>query len=920
MPPRPRGTRSERLTRNWNAAATSAASSECTRIASNPGRFGTNTAKRGPCQSRGERNLPRIILSLPDYARHEHNSSLNRTGSRFRSSTACVLAPAFCKFGCKIADAGRLQAGFSEGRPVKQEQQHGGVGPTGTRERRSARAWWLVAAFVIGAPDVPAADSSSGEDEATGPMHEIIIHARRRDERVEDAPLAVSVRSREQLRQASAVLLEDIARDVPNVRMISSPQSVSALDVTMRGQTVNRSAIVFDPAVGLYIDGVYVANGQGAMATLLDIDTVELVRGSQGTLFGRNNTGGSILLRTNRPELDRHAAEIAVSGGNYGEFMGRAILNLPVTGNLAVRFAYQDNDRRGFGSSVASGQGGLENRHRYQARFGALWKPSDATQAYFTYERFEANETGAILHPLSGPPPGTLVAQIGGALAQFPIPGLPTIAFPSNPYQTDGSFRAFDRAKTDALQLTVTQELVGGLAAKLILGYRHLNASTALDVDASPLPLADTTLFNTSNQKSAELQLAGKTLVDRLDWVAGLYWFRDDGSAPSVQSPASADFLNAIDAVNQASGGAVNLTPLFSPVPVYEQNSVMNRSAAGFVHAEYRLTSRWAVAAGLRRTEDRRELDENSFVLIPGLGENCTLLDTTAPPPFRISGPCPPVHKSVGHGFWSWELSSHYRLNDELSSYVRIGRSQRSGGWNAPLATLQDQPFRPEQLTDYELGLKADVFGGALSLNGDVFYGKYDDMQRLLARLNPDGTPVTLVTNAGRARISGAEFEALWQLAPRASLLGSLGWTDARYQTFLYAPLEGGPVQDLSGNHFYQTPRLQASFAGSFQIPTHVGDLLLHADYAWQDKVQFNVINDFNYQRAYGTANARIALASRSRTSELALFANNLADKRYAYTGGTLGAPFAPSPTIAWQIPGERRTAGIEATYRWSRR
>ncbi len=791
----------------------------------------------------------------------------------------------------------------------------------------------LAAALLTDAP-VAFAAVASPDEEPSAPgvaLQEVIVHARRREEKLQDAPLAISVRSGEQLREELAVLIEDVGRDLPNVRMVSSPQSVSALDVTVRGQTVNRSAIVFDPAVGLYIDGVYVANGQGAMGTLLDVESVEVVRGSQGTLFGRNNTGGSILLRTHRPELEHAAAEVAVSGGDYGEFMDRAILNLPLGSEFGVRLAYQGNDRSGFGSSAGSGQNNLENQHRYQARFGALWKPSDATELYFTYERFQAKETGAVLHPLTGPPPGSLVSLIGAALGAAPIPGLPTVAFPADPYQTDGSFPAFDNARTDSLDLTTTEKLAGDLSLKLILGYRHLDASTALDVDASTLPLADTTLLNTSNQKSAELQLNDKSLDGRLDWVAGLYWFRDNGGAPSVQSPASPQFLAAVGQFDQATGGVpftcpptappgslCPLSPLFTPLPVYEQNSVTNRSLAAYLHGEYQLTSAWAVAAGVRRTGDLRELKENSFVVIPGAGESCTILDASAPPPFRINGPCPPIDKSVSYNFWSWELSTRYRLSPQLNSYLRIGRSQRSGGWNAPLATLQDQPFRPEKLTDYELGLKAELFSGALALNGDVFYGKYDEMQRLLARLNPDGTPVTLVTNAGGARISGAELETLWRIARHASLEGTFGWTDARYQTFLYTPVAGVPAQDLSGNAFYQTPRLQATIGGAYQIPTPAGDLLLHADYAWQDKIQFNVINDFNYQGAYGTANARVALASRAQTWEVAVFGTNLTDKRYAYTGGTLGAPLAPIPTIAWNIPGARRTAGVEGTYRWN--
>ncbi len=798
---------------------------------------------------------------------------------------------------------------------------------------RPGHALWLVAALLVSVPGTYAAATAPDEDTAAPrvTLQEIVVHARRRDERLEEAPLAISVRSGEQLRDDLALLLEDLGRDVPNVRMVSSPQSVSALDVTIRGQTVNRSAIVFDPAVGLYIDGVYVANGQGAMGTLLDVDSVEVVRGSQGTLFGRNNTGGSILLRTHRPDLEHAAAEVALSGGDYGEFMDRAILNLPLRSGFGVRLAYQGNDRSGFGSSVGSGQNNLENQHRYQARFGALWKPAEASELYFTYERFQAAETGAILHPLAGPPPGSLVSLIGAALGAAPIPGLPKVVFPANPYQTDGGFPAFDNARTDSLGLTATQKVQGDLSLKLILGYRRLDARTALDVDASTLPLADTTLFNSSNQKSVELQLNDKSLGGRLDWVAGLYGFRDNGGAPSVQSPASPQFRAALSQFDRATGGVAftcppgvppgtrcPLAPLFSPLPVYEQNAVTNRSLAAYVHGEYQLTSAWAVAAGVRRTGDLREIEENSFVIVPGAGESCTILDTSLPPPFQIGGRCPPIDKSVSYAFWSWELSSRYRLSPQVNSYLRIGRSQRSGGWNAPLATLEDQPFRPERLTDYELGLKADVLDGALAVSGDVFYGKYDDMQRLLARLNPDGTPVTLVTNAGRARISGAELETSWHITRRASLEGSFGWTDARYQTFLYTPVAGAPPQDLSANAFYQTPRLQATLAGGYQIPTPAGDLLLRADYAWQDKIEFNVINDFNYQGAYGTANARVALASRARSWELAVFGTNLSNKRYAYTGGTLGAPLAPIPTIAWNIPGARRTAGVEGTYRWN--
>src|SRR5262249_38963439 len=169
---------------------------------------------------------------------------------------------------------------------------------------------------------------------------------------------------------------------------------------------------------------------------------------------------------------------------------------------------------------------------------------------------------------------------------------------------------------------------------------------------------------------------------------------------------------------------------------------VMNSSIAAYLHGEYQLTQDWFAAAGVRRTDDRRELDENDYVTIAGLGQNCTI--GGAPP-----GPCPADHHSVGYQFWSWEFSTRYRLTPELNTYARIGRSQRSGGWNVPVASLNDQPFRPEQLTDFEVGLKADLLDHSLQINADVFYGNYDDMQRLVAELIA-ASPSTLVINAGR--------------------------------------------------------------------------------------------------------------------------------------------------------------------------
>ncbi|HYA65187.1 MAG TPA: TonB-dependent receptor, partial [Burkholderiaceae bacterium] len=690
------------------------------------------------------------------------------------------------------------------------------------RARRQYALLALTGTLATGGLVSVAPVALADEMVAVTDLGEVVVTARRRDEKIIDAPVAVTVETGEQLKEQDAILFDDVAREVPNLRMMPSPQSVSAMDVTMRGQTAIRSAIAYDPAVGIYVDGVYVANGQAAMNTLLDIDTVEIVRGAQGTLFGRNNTGGSISFNTNRPQLGAYSAEVAADAGIDHLFMGRGILNVPLGDTAAFRLAYQNNERDGYGSSIGSGQGGFDNQHRYQVRLGALWRPSSEFDAYWTYEHFSAQEVGALLHPLHG----TLVEQLGQLAPGF---GLPPVVIPNDFYQTDAGLLSHDNTSLDATQLTLSQALGASTRAKLIMAYRHLHNDTAIDVDATTLPFADTLLQNGSSQKSAELQVGGAALDKKLDWVAGVYWFRDDGSAPSqipAQSAAYQAFFTAV------SGPVI-------PFPVVENNALENLSSAGFLHGEYHLTDRWSAAAGVRRTDDVRKLSENDFSATP-LGAICTI--TGAP-----LGPCPPVNESVSFSYWSWEFSTRYRLTEELNGYFRTGRGQRSGGWNIPVNSLQETPFRPEEITDYELGVKADLLNGAWLINADIFMGNYDQMQRLLPQL-VGGTPTTYVINAGKARVSGAELESDLRLSRSWSLRTAFGFTDARYRQFLYLPGSGLPAIDESHNQFYLTPRYNLGLGVGYEQPAWGGLLRLHADYDWQDSVQFSVFNDFNNQ------------------------------------------------------------------------
>ncbi len=734
----------------------------------------------------------------------------------------------------------------------------------------------LITMFLLGTA-IAARATLDNKATANRTVEEVIVQARRRDEKLIDVPLAETVQSSAQLQEQNAILFEDATRTAPNVLAFKSARSVSALEVTMRGQAAIPSSIVYDPAVGLYIDGIYVANGQGAMGTLLDIDSVEIVRGAQGTLFGRNNTGGSISLHTHRPELDTYSAELSVSGGNQQLFGDRAIVNLPLGDKLALRVAYQSNQHEGWGSSIATGQNNFMNQHREQMRFGALLHPDNGIEAYFTYERFLANEVGALLHPL----PGTLTSTLPGNIV------------PANFYQTDTGRRQNDSAYSNAYQLTLSKTFAENYSAKLILGYRELAATNDYDADAFASSLADVTLSNTSRQRSAELQVSGNALASKLDWVSGVYWFKDSGSADS------------------------NLLPGYSaPVPTIETNSVVNRSTAGFFHGEYHFTERWSFAAGIRRTEDTRSLDDTAYLdQTPATpAQFCTIVDASDPSnPIAVGsetgGACPSFYRAVQYSYWSWEFSTRYRFSDNMMAYLRNGRAQRSGGWNVPLNTVQDKPFRPEQLTDYEIGLKAQSDDARLSANTALFTGDYTNMQRLLGELI-GGTPTTIVINAGSARVSGLEFEGNWQVNEPFTVRGAFGWTDAKYLHFIDTA-----GNDASHNDFYMTPAYEWNVSGIYDLPLASGDMRLRADYAWRDRIEFNVINDNNYQPAVGIVNAHASFTPRDSNFEIALFGTNLTDKQYAYAGGTI--LFGGQPAFSWQAAADRRLYGIELTYQF---
>ena len=756
-------------------------------------------------------------------------------------------------------------------------------------DRASARraAICLLAALpgvlATGAAVADAGATDAGADVSAGAPYnlaEVVVTSRRREETLQDVPLAETVRTGADLEQQSAVLFEDAVQGVPNTLAFKSARSVSALEITMRGQTAIPSSIVYDPAVGLYINGVYVAEGQAAMGTLLDIDNVEIVRGTQGTLFGRNNTGGSVSIHTRAPQLDSYSGEFALAGGNDGLFGARAIVNVPITSTLAVRFAYQDNQHQGWGSSLVTGQNNFMDQHRYQARGSLLWQPGADFAAEVTYERFRANEAGALLHPL----PGTLAAMIPGDTV------------PQDFYQTDAGKLQSDFAVTNAWGLNLSEHFSDALQAKLIAGYRELFADNDYDADAMAASIADVTLNNTSYQKSVELQLSGKLLADRFDWVGGLYWFHDHGAADSMLAPG-----------------------LSSPLPTYDINSVDNRSKAAYLHGEYKLTDAWHVAGGARRTEDERALDDNAYVDTSPLppGQFCTIVDASDP-----NNPIP-IGAETGGRVPADPQVRHLPL-------LVVGAQHR--------LSLQPRPDGlPARRPRPALGRleHPDQHAAGPAVQARAADGRGARRQGERAQQSPD---------AHRGRL----HRRLRQHAAPARAADRQHPDDARHQRRQGARERRGDRGGTGGD---------AAAAAAGVLRLHLGAVPAVHRPAGPGPEPQRLLHDAQVRRGglgdlhraavarQPAAARRLRLAQRARVQrhqrlqppglggpaertrcahlvggalEATLFGTNLTDKRYAYTGGTIVDP-GTIPVASWQAAADRRLYGIEVAYRFSK-
>jgi iron complex outermembrane receptor protein len=744
----------------------------------------------------------------------------------------------------------------------------------------------LITAVVAGIPAALGVTAVHAQAEAEDVLEEVVVTAQFREQNLQQTPIAITAVTAEMLELRSQTNLTDIASQAPNVTLRPLGGSFGpAMGASIRGIGQFDFNPAMEPGVGVYVDDVYYASLTGATFELLDLERVEILRGPQGTLAGRNSIGGSVRLVSKKPV----GSNTGYISGTYGS---RNRMDLRASGDfsliddkLFMRLSGVSRSQDGYvtrmdfacanpGSTpqlptLVSGTScvlGHQGGKSYQGLRAMLrYVPSDDVEITVIGDRVSDDS--------EGPPVTLLFAQDPGPATH--INGVPydDRFIPSNPYISYATFnitggvvpgygpiQAEDRSKYDGwgLSAQVDWSINDSLALKSITGVREFDTYWAGDPDVSPLPLILSVENLSHEQFSQELRLSGQAWDRKLDYTAGLYY---GDQTTTYQNRVSFPFIG---------------------LPGYDfvgDDPVESETKAAFLHTEWHLTDRFNVTAGVRYTKEEKTY--NYTRLNP---------DGTTGNPAVGS-----LHGESGTYKGSqtdWRLGVDYQLSDSSMVYAQVSTGFKGGGVNPrPYLPTQVRPFNPEEVTAYEVGSKNYFFDRKLRLNVSTFFSDYKDIQLMLVQcpqFNPPGFPEDFPCaspqNAGDAEIKGAELETEFRPIPGLSFDASLSYIDFAYTRI--DPQAGGPSRPTGpqiGDSIPNTPEWKYSVGAQYEALIGNAVVTPRLDWSWQDK-QFASVNSNPLTRlgSYGLLNARIGFKPNfDSTWDAALEVTNLTNEFY---------------------------------------
>jgi iron complex outermembrane recepter protein len=709
----------------------------------------------------------------------------------------------------------------------------------------------------------PVAQAEADQTAAEG---DIVVTARRREESLIDVPISMSVISGDTLVRTGAVDLTALQDKTPNLTLQIARGSNSTLIAFSRGVGQQDPLWGFEPGVALYLDDVYVARPQGAVLDIFDVERVEVLRGPQGTLYGRNTIGGAVKYVTRRLGNEFRASGRA-SYGSYNQLDLIGQVTLPITGDLSIGGAIARYTRDGFGENLTTGAEHY-NKDVLAARVSAEWAPTD-----HIFFRVAGDQT----LDKSKPRHGTRLLPNGTD---------PVYAPTDSVYDTRAGIGDDNRVKTRGVSATGEVGLSEGLTFKTITAWRDGRTDTLIDFDNTALPTLDVPAFYEDRQFTQELQLLYEG--DRLQGVVGLYYL--NGRA-----------AGAFDTVV----GLANLTTLTS-------GTVLTKSYAAFGDLSFDITDKFKISGGLRYTKD----DKTGTVF----RRNYTGIRS---PLFGNAAAVPGLIRTDYTNDRSFEkltprISLSYEPRADLNFYATYGQGFKSGGFDmrgdAVFTPTTVNGYAPETIDSWEVGMKGAFWDNTLFVNLAGFYSDYKDQQvTIQVPALPSGI-ASFVDNAGKAEIYGLELETRMVPSRHFSAGVTFGYTHADYKEFLTF-IGGGttPVDVADQRAFQNTPEFTANASATWSTDLGGGSLAITPSVSFRSDTQmFETATPALDQDGYALAEVAVNWTTGDGRLRFGVVGRNLTDERYRVGGYNFPGALTGNSIIGYYGPPRTVTGTVE--------
>ena len=712
-------------------------------------------------------------------------------------------------------------------------------------------------------------------------VEEIVVTARRTEENLQTTPVAISAFSGQALQRAGATSLTDLQGAVPNLNLVQGRGSSNATNIYIRGVGQPDALQTFDPAVGVYIDDVYISRIRGTQFDLLDLARVEVLRGPQGTLYGKNTIGGALKLVTRAPDQTVRS-QASASVGSYNAFEGKVALSGPITDTLAAGLSALGSTRAGYVKDPLTGQR-YNDKDTMAVRAAVAWTPVAGFRADLTADYTRDDSALTV-----GQATNTLSSAFGQVLRVIPA------APPKYDFRTSTTPGLPNSTRFEhwGVAGTMTYDLSDALKVKSITAYRQLSSDDWLDFDATTLQLSDALVSPDQNQTSQELQLA----YDQGPWnvVAGLYYLKEkvkshqDAYANAYTSPFT--FLRTVD------------------------DRLHTTSYAAYVNASYALTEQLRLSAGVRYTDEKKDYyrTTGTFSNLAALNGRFTFV---ADKKWNDVAPM---------------ASVDFQATPDVFLYARVAKGFKSGGFNGRANNPgEEQPYNPETMISYEAGMKTQAFDRRVRANLTGFYNDYKDFQARIGRAVTSATqPIPsidfAVLNAGKLKIYGAELELAANPVPALTLNADVGYLHSKYGEFIEQraatpPATGFVALDRSWQNPAFSPKWTLRLAGAYEFDLGgSGHLTVGGQARYRSQMALAVDNaDLTtrarfpgvWQDGYWLYDAQLVWDNPDRTISAGLYGKNLDDKVYktdaqefSSVGGIRTAYFGAPRTYAFMV------------------